>query len=490
MCATGLPAGGVVSNSRNALRNSAADVPAGADRPLGIYAESSSRLQNQELTIDPETGEIRSEKWSYSAALVERYALQAQARRSMLEHHRGQPDEGFKPHKVTRCRRWLRPPRPGELIQAEVFRHRDTGRTHYGGLEVCGSSWACPVCASKIAERRAEEIRKAVGQWIAAGGVCYFLTLTVPHYACDGLQGMVQGVRKALERFRGGKAFQALKRAIGYAGMIRALEVTWGEVNGWHPHSHEIWFCRLDDPDLFPVGELLERWQDSAEAAGFRRPSWRGLTVRKVETEAEARERLADYCAKFGVDYDPDRPLWGAAEELTRAHSKRGRSVSKREQGRFTPWDFLREQYNPEASTGFKLRCRALFAEYVTRFKGLAQVFWSRGLKSRFDLDDLTDEEVAEDTREPAESLAVIEPEDWAKVIYRRDHRADLLLIAQAGGAPALREFLASLPSSVGAVGESAASAQSAAASWASSALCALAAPSSDFFPSFAGDTS
>lgn len=487
-----------MSNSRNSLQKSAADFSSGASRPLGIYAESSSLIDfkgvfsggPETVQVDPETGEIRSETWSYSAALVERYALQAQARRSMLEHHRGQPDEGSKLHKVTRCRRWLRPPRPGESIQAEVFKHRDTGRTHYGGLEVCGSSWACPVCASKIAERRSDEIRKAVDQWIASGGVCFFVTLTVPHYACDGLQGMVQGFRKALERFRGGKAFQALKRAIGYAGMIRALEVTWGEVNGWHPHSHEICFCRLDDPDSFPVGELLERWQDCAEASGFRRPSCRGLTVRKVETEAEARERLADYCAKFGVDYDPDRPLWGAADELTRAHSKRGRSVSKRDQGRFTPWDFLREQYNPEASTGFKLRCRALFAEYVTRFKGLAQVFWSRGLKSQFDLDDLTDEEVAEDTREPGESLAIIEPEDWAKVIYRRDYRADLLLIAQAGGAPALREFLASLPSSAGAVGESAASAQSAAASWASSASCASAALSSVFFPSFAGDTS
>lgn len=401
---------------------------------LGIYAKSSSAPQ-----IDPETGEIFGEGWSYSAALVERYALQAQARRSMLEAHRLDSAGEKKPHAVTRCRRWFRPRGKFGRVYAEVYRHRDTGRTHYGGLEVCASSWACPVCAAKIAERRAVEIRAAVDQWISSGGVCFFITLTVPHDDRDQLGPMVQSLRRAFELFRSGRPFARLAAMMGYSGIIRALEITWGEGNGWHPHSHEIWFCR---PEAFPLDQLARRWQDSAEAAGFRRPSdAHGFNWQVCRSTEQAAKLLADYLTKVGAPQEDARPLWGVAEELTRAHTKRGRGR------RFTPWDFLRSQFDEEATTAQRVRYRRLFAEYVREFKGLAQVFWSRGLKKRFDLADLTDQVIADQSREPADRLSDIEESDWRKVLYRADHRASLLLLAQSGGDNAIRAFLDGLPS-------------------------------------------
>lgn len=78
---------------------------------MGIYAESSSAPR-----IDLETGEIQQEGWGYSAALVERYALQAQARRAMLEAHRLNPAGEKKPHRATRCRRWLGSPSWRSLV--------------------------------------------------------------------------------------------------------------------------------------------------------------------------------------------------------------------------------------------------------------------------------------------------------------------------------------------------------------------------------------
>lgn len=416
---------------------------------LGKYAIGSSTLQNQRLVnpvsdpetglkIDPRTGEILHEGWSYEAALAERYALQAQARRAMLEAHRRDGESG-KPHRVTRCRRWLRPRGKFEPVYAEVHRHGDTGRTFFTGTEICGSPWACPVCSAKIAQRRADEVRKAVDQWISEGGICLFVTLTVPHTCFDALGPMVQGFRRALELFRGGREGAAINATLERVGVIRALEITWGELNGWHPHSHEIWFCR---PGRVPMDRIVGRWLDSAEAAGFSRPSeLHGVRVDLVQSTEEAAAALAEYLAKLGQDMPEDgRPLWGAAEELTRAHSKRGRLR------RFTPWDFLRAQFDVEVSVADRIRYRELFAEYVQAFRRIAQLFWSRGLKARFSIEDKTDEETAEESREAADSLARLEVEQWDRLFVRADHRVTVLLLAQSGGADAIREFVDSLP--------------------------------------------
>ena len=405
---------------------------------LGIYAESSS-APSDGLVFDPDTGEVKSDGWSYAAALVERYALQAQARKSMLEQWYRDGKQG-KAHRVTRCRRWLRPRGKGQVPYAEVYRHVDTGRAFFSGTEICASAWACPVCSAKIAERRAEEIRRAVDAWIAEGGICLFVTLTVPHELVDALAPMVQRFRRALQLFRGGRGGKAINDALASIGLVRAMETTWGDEHGFHPHSHEIWFCR---PGRVPLDDIIARWQDSAQAAGFQRPhDLYGVRVKVAESSEQAAAALADYLTKLGKELPEDgRPLWGVAEELAKAHSKRGRFRS------MTPFDFLRAQYDPQVSPDQRARFRELFAEYVAAFKGVAQVYWSRGLKARFEVEDRTDEETAEESRESADRLARLDIEEWERLFARRsDHRASLLIIAQNGGADALRSFVDSLP--------------------------------------------
>lgn len=409
---------------------------------LGIYGKSSSAQQNQGFQpseVDPTTGEIKGEGWSYAAALVERYALQSQARRSMLEAFRRDGSEG-KAHGVTRCRRWLRPRGKHQTPYAEINQHRDTSRTFFTGTEICASPWGCPVCSAKIAQRRADEVRAAVDQWIALGGICLFVTMTVPHTFADILQVIVQGFRQALKLFRGGRGASAIYSELGCIGVIRALEITWGLLNGWHLHSHEIWFCRTVAG--FPIGAISRRWQDSAVSAGFKRPSSaHGLRVDIVQSTQQAAAALADYLVKIGKEPPDDaRPLWGAAEELTRANSKRGHLR------RFSPWDFLRAQFDPEISTHDRIRYRERFAEYVHAFKGTAQLFWTRGLKARFQVQDKTDQETAEESREAADVLSRLEVDDWDRLFIRADNRATVLLLGQSGGSYAIQEFIKSLP--------------------------------------------
>lgn len=438
--------------------------------PLGTYGIGSSTLKNQGLDafgIDRETGEILQGGWSYDAALVERYALQSQARRAMLERWRRDGKQG-KAHGVTRCRRWLRP-RPKTILgpvapYAEVLKHKDTGRAFFGGTEICGSPWACPVCSVKISERRAGEIRAPVDQWAEQGGICLFVTLTVPHKSDDVLSVVLGRFAKALDRFRSGRAFGALNKSWGRVGLIRAFECTWGAVNGWHPHTHELWFIRPDDLRVWVAdwmvcngfelasvesvcqlavqAVLVDLWRTAAVAAGLSKPSLEhGLDVRIAETQEQLQVALADYLAKLGRDMPDGRPLWGVADELARAHTKKGRAAR-----RMSPFDFLRAQFDSEISVAQRIRYRELFADYAEAFAGKAQIFWSRGLKARFKIEDKSDGETAEESREAADVLARLRPEQWERLFVRADYRATVLLLAQEGGGSLVYEFVAGLP--------------------------------------------
>jgi hypothetical protein len=73
----------------------------------------------------------------------------------------------------------------------------------------------------------------------AKGGEVLLLTLTNKHDRRDDLGALLDGQARALKRFmRGTKAAKAWFDRLGSIGTIRAMEVTHGDANGWHPHYH------------------------------------------------------------------------------------------------------------------------------------------------------------------------------------------------------------------------------------------------------------
>ena len=72
------------------------------------------------------------------------------------------------------------------------------------------------------------------------------------------------------------------------------------------------------------------------------------------------------------------------------------------------------------------------------------QLFWSPGLKKRVGLVEKTDEELAEEEREPADLLGLLERGDWERV-RRHRKRAQLLDAAELGGWPAVLTLVESL---------------------------------------------
>ncbi|MYX75075.1 protein rep, partial [Streptomyces sp. SID3915] len=112
------------------------------------------------------------------------------------------------------------------------------------GLNRCASVWACPVCEAVIRGVRASDADKAITEHVRRGGMVLFVTFTVRHWSNHDLEDLirvqVREVWKGLLQGRKWARSEAgnLRNRLGVVGTIRVIEVTVGQVNGWHPHLH------------------------------------------------------------------------------------------------------------------------------------------------------------------------------------------------------------------------------------------------------------
>lgn len=222
------------------------------------------------------------------------------------------------------------------------------------GLVLCGSVWACPVCAPRKTLRRKAQLLHAMEKWRANGGTSLLITRTLRHHRGESLQSLLSGLRTARATWKGQRAVKQLGRALDCAHRVRCLEITVGP-NGWHPHEHELWLLtrRLQASELSEAEALLSyEWCHAVAEAGLQTPSAeRGLDLRTADA-AEA------YVTK-----------WGVEDELTNHTAKDGRK------GNTSVWGLL-----DRAAAGDR-GAAALFREYVTATKGTQQLVWSRGAK-------------------------------------------------------------------------------------------------------------
>lgn len=327
-------------------------------------------------------------------------------------------------HRLGVCMAAVRP----DWKQVEVRQSSESGRCYYSGLLACGSVWVCPVCASKIQQVRAAELRQAIAVAGDRGLQVAMLTLTAPHDRHDDLRELLGGFTGALGALTRGRAWtKELRPAYGIAGYVRALEVTWGEASGWHPHAHVLLFLRR--------GARLE------ELANALFPSWetavknRGLgQVNRAAFSLQDASHASRYVAKLGSGLE-----WGAAEELVRSHTKSAGAE------RYSPFDLLGEYAYPDVERGNPARFGALFREYAAVFHGRRQLQWSQGLKRQLlGTDGATDAEIADSLGELDEILATLTVADWS-LVRRHSMRGELLLVAELHGPAGVRHLLSLL---------------------------------------------
>ena len=296
--------------------------------------------------------------------------------------------------------------------------------SHYSGLATCGNVWACPVCCALVQQRRRAELAHLIGWAYAQGYAPIMVTLTFPHTSFDTLADLRARQADAFHRLRAGAPWSRLKTRLGYAGLVRSLELTHG-ANGWHPHTHELWIVRPQTAEQRAefAQAIRDRWYSSCVKAGLVDPENRlqrhAFMLHGVDIRWEVSD--SDYLAK----QDASR-AWGVDREIATASSKRGRLAGVH------PHEFLIRRGRGD---------RDRYWEYVEAMRGARQLFWSAGLKSACGVDEVSDEVLAQESQEHSALLGLLSADDWGR-IRRRRLRAQLLDVADSGDWTAVVGFL------------------------------------------------
>lgn len=298
------------------------------------------------------------------------------------------------------------------------------GKAFYTGLATCGSVWSCPVCSSIIQERRRKEVCKAIDSAYSEGLTCSMLTLTFPHYSFNSCVELLEKQKSALAHFRSTTPYRSLKKRIGYIGLIRGLEVVYGS-NGWHPHTHEIWFHDKGKSKglLFTLKRL---WFNACSKFGLI-PKGKITAFKKYAVDLRLGANSGDYLAKSS-----DESYWGADSELVRS------SLKNTAKG-LPPFALLESANCSDDSNS--LRNGRLYVEYVKAFVGKSQLFWSKGMKDRYLIEDKSDETLATESVDKSIELGLLNSLAWE--IIRKNKARDLVLyLLENGGFETVIEWL------------------------------------------------
>lgn len=386
---------------------------------------------------DPVTGEVltfnvkngvptKIKEYSQSDARHQRYQLQSLASKCLLPYFpKGmiKSNGHQKTHATVDCHR----------VQTSTFVdvHKSTEHEScfFGQLSTCRSVWTCPVCSTKICERRSHELRIAFNQAQAMNLQISLWTFTAPHNASDRIQKLLPMISDALTKFSSGKPFLKFRQNFSIIGRIRSTEVRYG-VNGWHPHFHLIFFSKkslLDQKEW-----ALKRWQSMCLKSGLSCPNEYGLDIRDGS-------KAGEYINKFSPNgeiintKDGQKVGWDLADEATKGMKKGSKG------GTLSPWCILQlSGDHPDIKQ--RKKYQRLFLSYARAFHGKRQLHWG-SLKKFFDIEEKSDSDLIEEKDETAKLIGHITKSEWQQIL-KRDERSAVLTISENGGNQSLIDYL------------------------------------------------
>lgn len=280
------------------------------------------------------------------------------------------------------------------------------------GVMLCSSPWACPICAPRIRAVRGEELKKLVA-WHGAERTM-MATFTVRHGAGDDLGKVRQGVANAYRRMTRGEPWQRFCRANGLEGSVRAMEVTFGWLNGFHPHLHQLLLVMGAAALWKWLPWLRERWRKAVIAEmgeEFAPSDERGVTLTTATD--------GTYLSKMGV----------AWMEITDAVMSKGAK-----NGNLQAWDVAALAIE-ELEAGEPGPYSQVWRQYAEGMVGARYLTWSHGLKAKAKVDEVSDDAAARREGEGAGTkLAEIPTEKWALVLAVPDGENWIIRCAVRGG--------------------------------------------------------
>lgn len=254
-------------------------------------------------------------------------------------------------------------------------------------------------------------------------GALIFGTLTLRHHAGMPLAMLLDAVLSGWQKLVRGTPWKRFKEKWGIQGYVRATEVTYSRVNGWHPHIHFIMPLDAPIPDVeAKIVErwLVKRWRTMVNRVAQKYGEWdvsptdeHGIDL-QVKQDSKACEQAAEYITKWQVDK-------GGAElalEIARGDAKNGRVA-----GSINPFQLL-----DEGILGLSDAQReALWREYYEATMRRRCITWSCGLREKYEVEEEEDEEIV-DAEGAEELVEYVAPRSE----YERVRKTAPLLLAAA----------------------------------------------------------
>lgn len=275
----------------------------------------------------------------------------------------------------------------------EVHRSASRGTASYRGLCTCQSATACPVCSARLGAYRSAELTQIIEAHRALGGTVALVTFTAAHTREETLDYLAARMNRAQRRFTARRDVKEALTAAGYVGRVSSLEVTYGNANGWHPHYHVLLFIDAG-ADLDHLANVMrDAWMSCLHKETLQALPQRAFDLR-------GGEQAGAYVSKLGM-------------EVALAVCKKGRSP-----GRFGVWELLA---NDEAWSDAK------YCEYARYMKGKHTLRYSKGLKKRYQVEEVTDAEIMELDGEADEVLVCVISKRMWSAICRSHSRGQVL---------------------------------------------------------------
>jgi hypothetical protein len=367
--------------------------------PLGKYTDFGSGLVPQQLanvpSLPPGTSAKDLDPDAQSAYRLGRaYAALYHVRRLLVAY-------GLY-GRVASCGARLLDRRAG----VRVYRRPDRVHGRVGGVCMCGSSLACPVCAPRISGRRVGEIEQAAIRARHEGSRAFLLTFTLPHQEGSNLLEEIRVWSRAWELSTKGRGSFAWREDM--RGFINGTEINRSVGNGWHFHRHLLVFSKGGVPPDFEAWR--DAWRRASCALGRYTDGWEERAFHWKEVFDSF-----DYVAKVG--FELGMPLTKASKSVV--------------------WLALADLEDP-GRWGADY-CEAVWALQIAK---VGAVRWSRGLRAGLGLKEaVSDEQAAIETAtETDELLGALSVHQWEKIVFM-NLEAPLVQVAQCGRG-ALNDFL------------------------------------------------
>lgn len=326
----------------------------------------------------------------------------------------------------------------------EVRSHGLERRASVKRVSTCSNAWVCPCCSPRIRSLRASEVEQATTQHLANGGGLAFLTLTVRHGKGDTLEELRRGISGAWSRVQASRTWRKLRDSGQVVGVVRAWDMTYSQTNGFHPHLHLLVFFESvpATSEVLALQRFLTvEWAESVRVklGEARVPSSRrGVDFVAVGRTAGDAGAVSSYLAKVSGSAGLSAELLNPASAKVARPRPGGRGLSV--------WELLALAVEGEA---WAVRASRELFEGV---RGVYVVSWSRGLKKRFGIGEVADED-APDPDAPEGSLLVEEVPLPADILTHLNASPEgvspLLDLAERKGVPALKRRIEELTGQV-----------------------------------------